>query len=130
MERAEVIGRITKDPETRSAQSGNTFTLFSIAANSKDREGNKVTNYYDCIAYGQIGRYVSQFRKKGDGVYVTGKMSQRTYKDRNGENKFSVQINCDEVTGYGPQQEAPKQEVYAAPIVQSSYDDDEDSLPF
>ena len=100
-----VIGFLGRDPEMRYTQNGDSVTNFSVATSRRStRNGQTVdeTEWFNVSAWGRLGETVNQYLTKGKKVYVEGRLSSRTYVDRNGETRFSNDINAREVLFLDP----------------------------
>ena len=91
--KAIIAGNITRDPELRSTPSGNSVCSFSVAVNRVYRDANgenkEDVSFIDCSAWGKLGEMIANYAKKGTGVLVSGRLSQRTWEDKNGGGKRS-----------------------------------------
>jgi len=114
-----IFGNITRDAENRTTQNGNTVTSFSVAEN--DRR-TKETIFYDCSYWGQGGKNVSEYLKKGSSVLVTGKFGTREY---NGKTYLTVNVYDLQLAGGRPQN---NNNSYQAPS--PSKNDLDDEIPF
>lgn len=94
LNKAMLIGRLTKDPETVSVGS-TTKTGFSLAINekwTKDGEQKEKVTFLDCEAWGRTGEIIAQYAKKGNPIYVEGKLEVQTWEDKNGGGRRSKTI--------------------------------------
>jgi len=66
-----IIGRLAKDPEPKTTQSGKTLTKFVVADERKTQSGNKVS-YFSCTAWGKKGEFIAQYFKKGKPISLYG----------------------------------------------------------
>ena len=66
-----IIGRLAKDPEPKTTQSGKTLTKFIVADERKTQSGTKVS-YFSCTAWGKRGEFVAQYFKKGKPISLCG----------------------------------------------------------
>ena len=91
--KAIIAGNITRDPELRSTPNGASVCSFSVAVNRVYRDSNgeqkEEVSFIDCSAWGKLGEMIGQYAKKGSGVLVSGRLSQRTWEDKNGGGKRS-----------------------------------------
>ena len=92
-----IMGRLTRDPELRTTQSGVSVTSFTVAV---DRDytpqgGQKETDFIDCVAWRQGGEFVSKYFHKGSMIVVSGRLESRKWTDRNGQNRTSWEIQVD-----------------------------------
>ena len=91
--KAIIAGNLTRDPELRSTPNGSSVCSFSVAVNRvyKDANGEQKedVSFIDCSAWGKLGEMIANYAKKGSGVLVSGRLSQRTWEDKNGGGKRS-----------------------------------------
>jgi single-strand DNA-binding protein len=95
-----IMGRLTRDPELRSTQSGVSVASFTVAC---DRDfggrdgGEKQTDFIDCVAWRSTGEFVSKYFRKGSMIVVSGRLQSRKWQDREGNNRTNWEINADNV---------------------------------
>jgi len=95
-----IMGRLTRDPELRSTQSGVSVASFTVAV---DRDfsgrdgGEKQTDFIDCVAWRSTGEFVSKYFHKGSMIVVSGRLQSRKWQDREGNNRTSWEITADNV---------------------------------
>lgn len=91
--KAIVAGNLTRDPETRTTPSGASVTGFTIAVNrtfkSATGESREETSFIDCTAWGKAGELIAQYVKKGGALLVSGRLSQRSWEDKETHQKRS-----------------------------------------
>jgi len=96
LNKAMIIGNLTKDPETRSTTSGQTVTTFSVATNRMwtDKEGQKQqkTEFHNIVAWGKLGEICAQYLKKGGLIYVEGRIETRSWDAQDGTKKYRTEI--------------------------------------
>jgi single-strand DNA-binding protein len=90
-----IIGNVTRDPETRSAGNG-TVTQFSVAVNEGAGDRKKTT-FFDCDAWDQKAAFVSQYVGKGALVYVSGRVLIEEYTGTDGQKRKSFKIRAYDV---------------------------------
>lgn len=108
--KAIVVGNLTRDPETRTIPSGQSVASFGVATNRfwTDRESGekkKQAEYHNVIAWGKLGEIAQQFLKKGGLVYVEGRLQTRTWQDQQGNKKFRTEIVAEKLQ-LGPRSSA------------------------
>lgn len=95
-----MIGRLTRDPETRTATTGNTMSKFAIAVDRRfKREGEPTADFFNVICFGKTADFVSNYLTKGRLVAVTGNIQIRKYDDKDGNKREAVEIMADSVNG-------------------------------
>jgi single-strand DNA-binding protein len=92
-----LMGRLTRDPETRSTASGKTVTSFSLAV---DRGGQDDTaDFFDVTAWEKTGELVAQYLSKGRRVLVQGRLRQDSWDDKEtGKKRSKVEVVAGDVT--------------------------------
>jgi single-strand DNA-binding protein len=100
-----VIGNVGRDPEMRYLPSGQSVTNFSVASNRRyatsDGEQREETQWFNVSAWGRLAETCNQYLTRGRQVYVEGRLSTRTYTGQDGQQRFSVDINANEVQFLG-----------------------------
>ena len=106
LNKAILIGNLTRDPELRSLPSGIKVCSFSIATNRvwKDKAGvrQESADYHNVVVFGRQAETVAQYMKKGNSILVEGRMQTRSWDDKtSGEKKYRTEIIADR-TQFGP----------------------------
>ncbi len=105
LNKAIVIGNLTRDPELRSLPSGIKVCSFSLATNRvwKDKNGAKQesADYHNVVVFGRQAETVAQYMKKGSSMLVEGRMQTRSWDDKEGNKKYRTEIVADR-TQFGP----------------------------
>jgi len=106
LNKAIVIGNLTRDPELRSLPSGIKVCSFSLATNRvwKDKSGarQEAADYHNVVVFGRQAETVAQYMKKGSSILVEGRMQTRSWEDKtSGEKKYRTEIVADR-TQFGP----------------------------
>ena len=93
-----IMGRLVTDPELRRTGSGVAVASFTIAC---DRDfgsnGEKETDFIDCVAWRQTGEFVSKYFAKGRMAVVSGRLQIRTWNDKDGNKRRTAEIVADNV---------------------------------
>ncbi len=115
LNKAIIIGNLTRDPELKTIPSGTAVTTFSLATNRvwKDKDGNKQegTDYHNIVVFGRQAENVAQYLKKGSSALVEGRLTTRSW-ETDGVKKYRTEIIADRV------QFGPKREGGGAPVSQ------------
>jgi single-strand DNA-binding protein len=106
LNKAIVIGNLTRDPELKSLPSGIKVCSFSLATNrvwkDKNNARQESTDYHNVVVFGRQAETVAQYMKKGSSILVEGRMQTRSWDDKNsGEKKYRTEIVADK-TQFGP----------------------------
>lgn len=106
LNKAILIGNLTRDPELRSLPSGVKVCSFSLATNRvwKDKNGarQESADYHNVVVFGRQAETVAQYMKKGSSILVEGRMQTRSWEDKtSGEKKYRTEVIADR-TQFGP----------------------------
>jgi single-strand DNA-binding protein len=104
-----LIGNLGNDPEVRSTTGGNRVATFSLATSRSwnDASGNKQekTEWHRCVVWNtkssQLADIVEKYVKKGDKLYVEGRIEYRQWQDKDGQTRYSTEINVRELIMLG-----------------------------
>ena len=120
LNKALIIGNLTRDPELKAIPSGIKVCSFSVATNRvwKDKNGAKqeAADYHNIVVFGRQAETVAQYMKKGSQVMVEGRMQTRSWDDAGtGTKKYRTEVIADRVQfgsnsggGSGAKSAAPK----------------------
>lgn len=138
-----LVGHAGRDPETRYFPDGSAVAQVSLATNEtwKDRNGERQerTEWHQLAFFGRLAEIVSERVKKGDLLYVEGRIRTRKWQDRNGQDRYATEIVADglrmlsgrlRAEGYAPPAGEAKEPPAAAPAPQEGVEGLEDDLPF
>jgi len=107
------IGNLTADPEIRTMPNGEQVANFSIALNEKykAKDGNIVENveYVRIVLYRRLAEIAEQYLHKGSQVYIEGRLKTRKWQDSNGQDRYTTEIQGDNLQMLGGRQDEPKQ---------------------
>lgn len=96
--KAIIIGRCGKDPETRNLPSGGTVTEVSVATSEKwkDKQGQQQekTEWHNVVFFGKLAEIAGQYLKKGGEVYVEGSISTEKWQDKQGNDRYTTKIKA------------------------------------
>lgn len=105
LNKAFIIGNLTRDPERRALPSGAAVTSFSLATTRvyKDREGVKKedTQYHNIVAFGPQAETIAQYMRKGSSILVEGRLQTRSWDAPDGSKKYRTEIIVDSFQ-FGP----------------------------
>jgi single-strand DNA-binding protein len=124
LNKAIIIGNLTRDPEVRAIPSGVKVASFSVATNRvwKDKNGVKQENvdYHNVVVFGRQAEICGQYLKKGSSVLVEGRMQTRSWDDAGGVKKYRTEVIADRIQ-FGPRRDVPAGDHSSAP---AAADDD------
>ena len=136
MNNVSLVGRLTKDPEVRTTQSGLSTCRFTVAVNRrfKNSEGKYEADFISCQAWRQTAEFIGKYFTKGKEISLTGSLQTGSY-EKDGVKHYTTDVVVDNVEFVGskgegsappPAQEAPP----AASYTEMTPADDDDDLPF
>lgn len=97
LNRAEIAGKLTADPQLKTTASGVSFTSFTIAVNGrKDKDGNQQTEFINATAWKQTAETVTRFFRKGSSIYLAGEIHTRSY-EKDGQKRYITEIVAHDV---------------------------------
>lgn len=100
LNKALIVGNLTRDPELRALPSGANVCTFSVATNrvwyDKDRNKQEATEYHNIVVFGRQAETCGQYLKKGSGVLVEGRLQTRSW-DKDGQKQYRTEIVADRV---------------------------------
>lgn len=100
LNKAILMGRLTRDPELNNTPNGKSYSRFGLAVNRshKDANGDYIADFLDCVAWGKLGEHVKQWYKKGMMAVIVGSIHSNNWKDKNGNSRTSIIIKVDEIS--------------------------------
>ena len=101
LNKALIIGNLTRDPELKALPSGMNVTSFSVATNRvwKDSKGAKqeATDYHNIVVFGRQAETAAQYLKKGSNVLIEGRMQTRSWDGQDGKKQYRTEVVADRV---------------------------------
>ncbi len=149
--KAILVGRLGKDPETRYMTNGEAVTNVSLATseNYKDKNGEKQerTEWHNLVFYRRLAEIAGEYLKKGAQIYVEGRIQTRKWQDKEGKDRYTTEIVVNEMQMLGGksggggsfevvenQSQAPARSAPAAkpaaPAAKGNFDNFDDDIPF
>jgi len=109
-----LIGRLTRDVDLRQIQSGTSIASFSIANNRSyitgSGEKREEVSFFNCILWGKQGEAFAKYVKKGHRVAVEGRLQQRSWQDKDGNNRSTIEIVADSFQFLEARQDGSRQD--------------------
>ena len=96
-----LVGRAGKDPEIKYFDSGSVKASFSIAVDRPGSKENRVTDWFNIDAWGRLAEIMGEYLKKGGQVVVSGRLSERRYKDTAGNDKSWLSVVANDIKFVG-----------------------------
>lgn len=139
--RVNISGNLTRDPELRATPGGQQVLTFGVAVNDRRRnqqtgEWEDVPNYVDCVVFGSRAEALDKFLSKGSKVAIEGKLRYSSWETKDGQHRSKLEVTVDEIEFMSSKQEtaskpapkpAPQPAPQPAPPQTDVYDED---IPF
>ena len=97
MNKATMIGRFAADPELKQTGNGVPVTSFTLAVDRPYTKGERQTDWLDFVAWRGTAEFICKHFSKGDGIVVEGSVQSRTWEDKNGQKRKSIEIVVENV---------------------------------
>lgn len=91
-----IVGKMVRDPEIKTLDSGSTVLAFTVAVNRGDKA--KTTDFIDCKAWGTKADFIAKYFVKGKPIGVTGKLITRVYDKADGTKGKATEVLVNDVT--------------------------------
>lgn len=97
----QLIGHVGHDPEILNLESGKKLAKFSVATNEsyKNAKGEKITDtqWHNIVAWGKTAELVENYVPKGKEIGIEGKLTSRSYEDKDGVKRYITEVVCNEL---------------------------------
>ena len=116
-----IVGNLGNDPEMRTMPNGEAVANISVATSESWTDKNtgekkEVTEWHRIVIYRKLAEIAAQYLRKGSQVYIEGRLKTRKWQDNNGQDRYSTEIQCDNLQMLGgrnqdaAQNQPPKQQ--------------------
>ena len=96
LNKTQLIGRVTRDPELRNLPNGGTVVKFGLATNyiykTKSGEKKETAQFHNCVAFGRLAEIINQYVVKGQELYVEGRIEYRQWEKKDGTKAYATEI--------------------------------------
>lgn len=133
MNKVILTGNLTRDPELHETAAGKSVLKFDIAVNRgfKDADGNYITDFFNVSVWGDKGVNCGRYLFKGSKVGVVGQLQNRTYKDKEGNNRIVTEVVAEDVEFLTPKKkDIEPEEVTRVKKMRPELEPIDDDLPF
>ena len=98
MNKAMLVGRLTKDPEIKLTSNQTQFCSFTLAVDRryKDANGQRQADFINCLAWKETAVFIQKYFSKGCRIGVVGSIQTRSYDDNNGQKRFVTEVVVNE----------------------------------
>ena len=125
-----IVGNLGQDPEARFTPQGTAVTNLSVATNeswkNQSGETQERTEWHRVVMYGKMAETASEYMKKGQMVYVEGRLQTNEWEDQNQVKRKTTEIRCDNFTMLGRRSDSPQGTTTQA----NKTEEQDDDLPF
>lgn len=136
-----IIGHLGNDPEIRTMPNGEQVANITVATSESWTDKNtgerkEVTEWHRIVLYRRLAEIAGQYLAKGSQVYIEGRLKTRKWQDSNGQDRYTTEIQGDNLQMLGGRQDEPKQakSSKAKPNLSNSMDEQgdsfDDNIPF
>ncbi|QRM88899.1 single-stranded DNA-binding protein [Lacinutrix sp. WUR7] len=103
--KVQLIGNLGNDPEIINLETGKMLAKFSIATNEsyKNAKGEKITDtqWHNIVAWGKTAEIVEKYVTKGKEIAIEGKLTTRSWEDKEGVKRYTTEVVCNELLMLG-----------------------------
>jgi len=131
-----ILGNLTRDPETKTTPNGQTISKFGVATNrywtdKQTNEKKQQVEYHNIVCWRKLAEIAQKFLKKGDLVYVEGRLQTSSWDDQQGNKKYKTDIVAERIQ-LGPKgtKAAPTTETPATEISSREEEISPEEIPF
>ena len=112
--RAELIGRLGRDPDMRYTPEGRVVTKFSVATDRPTKPGAEPeTDWHQVVCWGPLAEFAGQYLGKGRLVYIAGRITYRSWDGKDGQKRYATEIVASEVIALDRRPDNPSTETAA-----------------
>lgn len=135
MNKVEIVGRLTRDVEIRTTESGTVTARFSIAVSRrfKNAEGVYEADFINCVAFGKTAEFIGKYFSKGSMIGVTGRIQTGSYTNKDGQKVYTTDVvieECEFVTSKSDNNNTTKPEDPVTPDFVDVPADTDEELPW
>lgn len=126
MNKAFLMGRLTKDAEVRYSQTDSNMAIarFTVAVDRRGRDAG--TDFISCVAFGKQAEVIEKYFKKGSRIGIVGHINTGSYINHDGAKIYTTDIAVDELHFIDSKSEAPQ----SAPAIDNGFTAIDETLPF
>ena len=117
LNKAILMGRLTREPELKTTASGVSVCSFTLAvARGYARDGGRETDFIDCVAWRSTAEFISRYFVKGQMMALVGSIQTRKWEDKDGNKRVSVEVVAEEASFCGERKEGGQARPEARPV--------------
>ena len=110
---AVISGRLTRDPEVKTTQSGAEVCSFTVAVDRrfKTASGEREADFISCVAWRQTAEFIGKYFSKGSRIEVSGSIQTRNYDDKDGKKVYVTEVNVEQAS-FGESKQSGNESTY------------------
>lgn len=108
MNKVVISGNLTRDPEVRRSQGDNTLTIAKYTLAVRRPRGGNDTDFIPCVAFGKTAEFAENYLKKGTKIIVDGYIHTGSYKNKDGNTVYTMEVTVDSQEFLESKGDAPK----------------------
>jgi single-strand DNA-binding protein len=124
LNKVQIIGNITRDPEVRQIPSGQMVCTIGVATNrvwnNPQGEKQEQTEFHNVVCWGKLAEIAGQYLKKGSKVYFEGRLQTRSWDDDNGKKNYRTEIVAENMIMLSPKGSTPVGQDFSGGVSQSA----------
>ncbi len=135
LNRVTLIGRLGGKPEVRYLpQTERAVARFNLATNERFFNPNTNvsddrTEWHRIVVWGKLAEFCEKYLTQGKQIYLEGKLRTRSWQDRDGNKRFTTEIEARNIVLLGKKEDVTEEQAYPAPQAASSFPDEEETTP-
>lgn len=137
LNRAQIIGNLGRDPESRYLPDGTLTVQLAIATTEKwkDKAGNRqeATTWHRCVVWARLAEIAAEYLRKGALVYIEGRIDHRKWTDKEGQERYTTEIRVEQLRMLSGRKDGPSgtaTTTSAPPAARDPQGPDDDDIPF
>lgn len=127
-----LVGNLGKDPEVRHLEGGTAVANFPLATTEtyKDKSGQRQsqTEWHNIVLWRGLAEVAEKYLKKGNQVYLEGKLRSRSWEDKEGNTRYITEIVADNMTMLGSKKDSEERQSQSSTTSSSSYEKNEETI--
>lgn len=92
MNKVILMGRLTREPDVRTAQSGTQIARYTLAVDRRRRNEEQTADFINCIAFGKSAEFAEKYLNQGTKILVTGHIQTGSYTNKDGQKVYTTDI--------------------------------------
>ena len=133
LNRAMIIGNLTRDPELKTTSTGQSVVSFSVATNrswtGQDGQKQEKVEFHNVVAWGKLAEIINQYMKKGRKIYIDGRLQTRDWQGQDGIKRYRTEIVAENMVMLGGGAGQSNGSYQPAPATPANTPNQQESVP-